>query len=98
MFLGFVVWWGMEERRTFGRIIGWGCPLSRAFSRLYKLSSLKNHFVFDFLVWIGSSYSFSFGFHLPLTDRDTMEAMPLLSVLENHHFCLGRRDLIVWNP
>lgn len=55
--------------RTFGKIIGWGRVLSLLlFFSLYHLSSLKNHFVAEFLVWIGSFCSFSFEFRCSLED------------------------------
>ena len=50
---------GREERHIFRKICGWG---SRGlFHELYHLSSSKNHFVTNLLVWIGSSCMFSLG-------------------------------------
>lgn len=72
--------------------------LHGAFPRLFNLSLLKNHFVSNFLVWTGSSCSFSFGFHHTLIDRETSGVMSLLSLLKNHSFCHKRRDVRVWNP
>lgn len=62
-FLGSVVWWGMGEMYFWEDHWVGEHPLFGAFPRLYNLSSLKNNFVYDFLVWTGSSCSFFFGFH-----------------------------------
>lgn len=73
-------------------------PLCVLFRRLYHLSSLKNDFVADFLVWFGSYCSFSFGFHRSLSDRETIEVVVHLSLPEGHPFRLGRRDVRFWSP
>lgn len=68
------------------------------FPQLYHLQSLKNHFVVDFLVWSGSFCSFSFGFRCSLSNRKATDVATLLSLLEDHPFGLGRRDVRFWRP
>lgn len=48
-------------------------PLSFVFSGLYHLSTLNNCLVSNFLIWLGNSVSFSFGFRQPLSNRERME-------------------------
>ncbi|TYK09969.1 calpain-type cysteine protease DEK1 [Cucumis melo var. makuwa] len=81
-----------------GRPLGGERPLCGLFPCLYHLSSLKNHFMADFLVWNGNSCSFSFGFRRALSDRETSNVVALISLLESHSFRLGRRDVTVWSP
>ena len=88
-----------DGREVFlGGVLDGGVSLPGAFLWLYNLSSLNNHFVFDFLMWIGSSCSFSFGFYHALTDRKTMDVIFILLLLGKHPFHLGRRDVRVRNP
>lgn len=42
----------------------------------------------DFLVWSGSSCSFSFGFRCVLSNRETTEMTALFSLLEGHLLCV----------
>lgn len=82
----------------FGKNSGWGQALCSLFPCRYHLSSLKNCLVFDFLVWDGTSCSFSFGFSHSLFDREVTGVAFLLSLLEGYSFRCGRRDLRVWSP
>lgn len=43
------------------------------------------------------SLSLSLGFFRPLTNRETLEVVGILSIL-SHKRVLGRRDVRVWNP
>lgn len=76
----------------------WERPICGLFPGLYHLSPLKNHFVVGFLVWSGSSCSFSFGFHHSLSNRESTNVVSLLSLLESHPFTVRRRDVRVWSP
>lgn len=79
-----------------GRSFGGERPLFVTFPCLYHLSSLKVHFVVYFLVWFGSFYFFSFGFH-SLSDKEVTDMATLLSLLEGHPFRFGGRDVRFWN-
>lgn len=86
------VWWGSGGKLIFGNTIGWGRPLCALFPHLYYLSNFKNNFVAYLFVWLGSSYSFSFGFHPALSIREMMEVTDLV-LLEGHPFRRGRSDV-----
>lgn len=73
-------------------------PLCGLFPHLYHLMSLKNNFVFDFLVWSGCSCSFFFGFRRPLFDREATDVAAFLSILDHHSFSRGRSDGKFWSP
>ena len=51
-----------------------------------------------FLDWSGKSVSFSFGFRLPLTVRETSDVVSLLSLVEGYDFRIGRKGARVWRP
>lgn len=93
----FVALWGMVRIGSFEKINWWGIvSICSVFPHPYHLSSFKNRPVFDFLVWWGSSMSFSFRFRHHLSNRETAEVDSFLSSLEE---CLGRgRDVSVWSP
>lgn len=76
-----------------------GSPFCLAYADLYRLSSLKNHPIYDFLVWgAGRLVSFSFRFCHHLSNRETTETTYLLSLLDGCDFRKGRRDVRVWKP
>lgn len=67
----FVAWWGREGNVLFGRSWVGDRHLYSAFPRFYNLSSLTKILISYFLVWLGSSTSFSFGFRRLLTNNKT---------------------------
>lgn len=74
----------------------WGLPPLFCLSpHLYHLSSLKNHSIFDFLVWAENSVSFSIGFRRNLSNRETTEVTSPLFLLNMCDFREGRRDVRV---
>ena len=73
-------------------------PFSLAFPRLYNMSSLKNCFVSDVLVWSENSVSFSFGLNRALSNRETAEVVSLLSLIEGFDFSLGEGMFVFGAP
>lgn len=77
---------GMGESHTFRKIIRWGRNLFVGFFHGYHLSSFKNHFVRDLLVWTGSSCTLSFRLCHALSDKETMDVVAPFSSLESPLF------------
>lgn len=75
----------------FGKIIGWERDFFVLCFLVFIMSSLKNHFVVDFLVSSGSSCSLSFEFCRSLSNRDATNVATFLSLFESHSFKHGRK-------
>ena len=72
--------------------------LCSLFPHLYYLFSSKNCMMSDLLVGSENLVSCSFGFRHNLTNREAMEVVSLLPLVEGCSFRKGRRGAQVWSP